>query len=200
MVDSYHDRRTGEPFLPVLVGSVKRIAAPHESSKSSQTIQLGFPSAPGGHAVDVVCWDQLHMLRRVMEMECANFTYILWDLVQRQRVHYVLRNVEPWSVGPASDVDPRPAGDCIYVCVDQNCVIVRSTPTRLFRYAVSGPSGTSSSSSMTLDDHTAFGVVEAGNLVAVRCTLHCNHRAVHSEPGTFIRTYSLVARELSVIV
>ncbi|KAJ7912822.1 hypothetical protein B0H13DRAFT_1874408 [Mycena leptocephala] len=170
MVNFCHDSRTGEPFLPVLVGSVKRIAAPHESSKSSLTIQLDFPSTPGGQAVDVVCWDQLHMLHRVMEMECANSTYILWDLVQRQRVH------------------------------TKNCAIVCSTPTGLFRYAASGPSGTSSSSSMTLDDHMVFGVVEAGNLVAVRCTLHYNHRAVHSEPGTFIRTYCLVARELSVMV
>ncbi|KAJ7605252.1 hypothetical protein DFH06DRAFT_1126914 [Mycena polygramma] len=195
MLNSYHLRDSGDPFVPLLVGIVKRGGG----SNAPLDICLSIPPVSAGHPIDVLCWDQLQMLRRVMDTECADTTHSLWDADRKISIPCVLGGVVPWSTGPLSDTDNVQDGNCIYIHVPQACDVVHSTPGRLFSTLRSEMSRSVSS---TLDNTPPARTINEGDLVAISCTLHCDHRAERSGayPQGFIRSYRLVATKVSVIV
>ncbi|KAJ7486255.1 hypothetical protein B0H11DRAFT_2231170 [Mycena galericulata] len=117
MQGSYVRRTDEEAFTPVLVGVVQSVA--RDASSSSLVLSIGTPPVSAGHPIDVICWDQLEMLRRVMYIECSAPVYTFWDHVQ----YCSIRAVEPWSIGPTSDTDLTPSGHTnqFFVRVESDC-------------------------------------------------------------------------------
>ncbi|KAJ7435206.1 hypothetical protein B0H11DRAFT_2257492 [Mycena galericulata] len=169
MQGSYIKRIDEEAFTPVLVGVIQSVA--QDDSSSPLVLSIGIPPVSAGHPIDVVCWDQLEMLRRVMYVECAAPVHTFWDPVYYRHIRHTLHAVEPWSIGPTSDTDLTPSGHTnqFFVRVESDCEIVRATPSSLFSRGAHASS--SSSSSGTLDDVPDFSSrargITVGDLVAV---------------------------------
>ncbi|KAJ7109673.1 hypothetical protein C8R43DRAFT_1139623 [Mycena crocata] len=212
MLNSYDVWGTGDPFLPLVVGVIDRIR-PSGGNNSPLALRLAAPVGAAGHSLDVIYWDQLQTLRRVMDAECRGSRHEVWSAEALRDVPCELSSVEPWSSGPASDTDPVGDVNRVYICVDVDSAVVRATPGRLFvgiAESFSSERSAGSGSSVTLDHDSLPSRnrgLAIGDLVLVRCRLFCNHvlcpdagRTRNPGPVPLIRSYQLVATELFVVV
>ncbi|KAJ7511883.1 hypothetical protein B0H11DRAFT_2214750 [Mycena galericulata] len=204
--NAYYLRGTGGLFIPALVGVVEHIEANLSVPRPVLSIHLGMPPVVAGHPIDVICWDQLETLRRVIEADNRVASSRMWDPVNYRDVLCLLDAIEPWSVGPTSDTEGGLENNRFYVNVGADCNIARSTPSKLFER--SAETNSSSASSVTLDE--SAGSINSwvrglapGDFVAVKCALTCDHVVgdfIGGDMRRVVRRYCLVASELSIVV
>ncbi|KAJ7677862.1 hypothetical protein DFH06DRAFT_1121426 [Mycena polygramma] len=146
-------------FEPVLMGFVKSVH--YRESGAARVILTTPPHAT--HDMDVFYWNQVACLSTAAVQQSRSASNRVFD------------GVLNWTLGPTADVA------YIFVDLDSATKVERSTPGRCCR--TFGPlhlnraSASSSSSSSTLsstDLPSPVGIsVEEGDLVVVKCRLHC---------------------------
>ncbi|KAJ6540937.1 hypothetical protein B0H10DRAFT_1970963 [Mycena sp. CBHHK59/15] len=204
-VNTYSFRDTGAPFHPIVIGSVEHAIG----DGSGMRIRLGFPSTKAGHPIDVIFWDQLHVLNTVILRDSECETQQMWDHVTSRAAFHKIVEVKAWSSGPMSDTERSHGTNSITLHVKPSCQVSRSTPTMLFnrpRSCLSDPSSTDNESPEEDDVIPAHRGICIGDFLAVKCALLCDHseiltgRNLQDSTRNTIRCYFLLAKEINVIV
>ncbi|KAJ7157822.1 hypothetical protein C8R46DRAFT_1225645 [Mycena filopes] len=205
MRNSYARWSDGDPFLPYFMGSIKRVHTEQMDNEDWMlcpiSIDLTAPPVHAGHPLDVLFWDQLVGLRRVIAVDAADVTPSIWDVNAYRNIQCEVSSITPWATGPSSDSRRSAASNDnqIRLTISPDIVTVNATPGRLFSPPL--PLSTlSSTNSVPESENMCY--VKPGDLVIAKCELRCDYEresAAYCTRPLVTREYSLHCNHLSIV-